>query len=253
MMEAHAALTLSAAFLAGMAGGVHCAAMCGPLVGIACDARNGRGGGRWLCQAIAYNAGRIATYAAAGAITGAIGAAGLALRGDPPTQQALLAVMSASLLLLAAYIAGFAPLVRGIEAAGAVAWRRIEPYSRRFLPATTPARAFGLGLVFGWLPCGMVYVALIAALATADPLHGAALMTAFGLGTLPNLIAIWAWFRYAAGWTKGRIARLLVAGVIAAVGTIGLAKAVEPAAVATAGSWCLSVPGIAALLGSGGH
>lgn len=247
MMEALPSFTLSAAFLAGLAGGVHCAAMCGPLVGIACGARNGRGGGPLLRQALAYNAGRIAAYAAAGAITGTIGAAGLALRGGPLTHQTLLAVMSASLLVLAAYIAGIAPLVRGIEAAGAVAWRRIEPYSRRFLPATTPARAFGLGLVFGWLPCGMVYVMLIAALATADPLHGAAVMTAFGLGTLPNLLAIWAWFRYAAGWTKGRIARWLVAGVIAAVGTIGLAKAVEPAAVPAAGSWCLSVPGIAAI------
>jgi sulfite exporter TauE/SafE len=252
-MEAHAAFTLSAAFLAGLAGGVHCAAMCGPLVGIACSARSGRGEGRWLGRALGYNAGRIATYAGAGAITGAIGAGGLALRGDPVTQQALLAVMSASLLLLAAYVAGFKPLVRGIEAAGAVAWRRIEPYSRRFLPATTPARAFGLGLVFGWLPCGMVYVMLIAALASADPLHGAAVMIAFGLGTLPNLLAIWAWFRYAAGWAKGRMARWLVAGVIAAVGTIGLAKAMEPAAVPAAASWCLSVPGIAAVFGSGGH
>ena len=247
MIEGFPALTLAAVFLAGLAGGVHCAAMCGPLVGIACGARNGRGGGPWLRQALAYNAGRIASYAAAGAITGTIGAAGLALRGEPPTQQALLAVMSASLLLLAAYIAGLAPLVRGIEAAGSVIWRRIEPYSRRYLPASTPARAFGLGLVFGWLPCGMVYAALIAALTTADPLHGALVMAAFGLGTLPNLLAIWAWFRYAAGWAKGRVARALVAAVIAAVGIVGLARAVQPAAVSAGESWCLSVPGITAI------
>lgn len=247
MIEGVPAFTLGAAFLAGLAGGVHCAAMCGPLVGIACGARSGRAGGQWLRHALAYNAGRIASYAAAGAITGTIGAAGLALRGEPLTQQALLAIMSASLLLLAAYVAGVAPLVRGIEAAGAAVWRHIEPYSRRFLPARTPARAFGLGLVFGWLPCGMVYVALIAALATADPLNGAAVMTAFGLGTLPNLLAIWAWFRYAAGWTKGRVARALVAAVIAGVAMIGLARAVQPDAVSAGESWCLSVPGIAAI------
>ena len=156
-----------------------------------------------------------------------------------------------SCVVLAAYVAGVAPLVRGIEAAGAVAWRRIGPVSRRFLPASTPARAFGLGLVFGWLPCGMVYVALIAALATAHPLHGALVMAAFGLGTLPNLLAISAWFRYAATWARGRVARVLAAAAIAAVGFVGLAKAVEPAMVSADGSWCLTVPGITAIFG--GH
>jgi sulfite exporter TauE/SafE len=247
------ALTLGAAFLAGLAGGVHCAAMCGPLVGIACGARSGRGGRQWLRQALAYNAGRILAYAAAGTITGALGATGLALRGEPLTQQMMLAAMSISLIVLAAYVAGLAPLVRGIEAVGAVAWRRIGPYSRRFLPASTPARALGLGLVFGWLPCGMVYVALIAALTTADPLHGALVMTAFGLGTLPNLLAIWAWFRYAAAWARGRAARMLVAAVIATVGIAGLAKAVEPATVSGNGSWCLGVPGVSAIFGAGRH
>jgi hypothetical protein len=254
VIEGLPGFTLAAAFLAGLAGGVHCAAMCGPIVGIACGARgDGAGRGRWLRHALAYNAGRIASYAAAGAITGAIGAGGLALRGEPLTQQVMLAVMSVSLIVLAAYVAGIAPLVRGIEAAGAVAWRRIEPYSRRFLPARTPARAFGLGVVFGWLPCGMVYVALIAALATADPLQGALIMAAFGIGTLPNLLAISAWFRYAAAWARGRVARVLIAVVIAGVGMVGLAKAVEPGTVSADGSWCLSVPGIGTIFGGGRH
>jgi hypothetical protein len=247
VIEGLPAFTLAAAFLAGLAGGAHCAAMCGPLVGIACRARDGVSGGEWLRHALAYNAGRIASYAMAGAITGAVGAGGLALRGEPLTQQVMLAAMGVSLIVMAAYVAGVAPLVRGIEAAGAVAWRRIGPVSRRFLPASTPARAFGLGLVFGWLPCGMVYVALIAALATAHPLHGALVMAAFGLGTLPNLLAISAWFRYATTWTRGRAARVLAAAVIAAVGIFGLAKAVEPVTVSADGSWCLTVPGITAI------
>lgn len=252
MIESLPAFTLTAAFLAGLAGGAHCAAMCGPLVGIACRAGSGAGGkGRWLRQALAYNAGRIASYATAGTITGAIGAAGLALRGEPLTQQVMLAIMSVSLIVLAAYVAGLAPLVRGLEAAGAAAWRHIEPYSRRLLPASTPARAFGLGLVFGWLPCGMVYIALIAALATADPLLGALVMAAFGLGTLPNLLAIWACFRYTAAWARGRIARALVAVVIAGVGVAGLARAVEPAAASGHGSLYLSVPVHAAKFGGG--
>ena len=111
MIEGLPGFTLVAAFLAGLAGGVHCAAMCGPIVGIACGARGDRAGsGRWLRHALAYNAGRIASYAAAGAITGAIGAGGLALRGELLTQQVMLAVMSVSLIVLAAYVAGIAPL-----------------------------------------------------------------------------------------------------------------------------------------------
>jgi len=199
--------TMAAVFLAGLGGGVHCAAMCGPLVGIACGPRaHGLNRTQWLRQALAYNAGRIASYVLAGALTGAIGATGLALRGEPLTQQMVLAAMSVSLIVLAAYIAGIAPLVRAIELAGGAAWRRIQPYSRWFLPANTPARAFGLGLVWGWLPCGMVYVALIAALTTADPLHGALVMAAFGLGTLPAMVSATVAFERAARLLASRAA-----------------------------------------------
>lgn len=251
-MDGFLQLTLTAAFLAGIAGGAHCAAMCGPLIGIACGTC-ARGSGRaWLAQALAYNAGRIATYVAAGVVTGYAGATGLALRGGPLTQQALLFAMGASLMLLAAYVAGIAPFVRGIERAGAAVWRHIGPRARVFLPARTPARAFGLGLVFGWLPCGMVYLALIAAMATADPLHGGLVMAAFGLGTLPNVLAVSAWFKYLAVAAKGRLARVLIAAVIAAMGILGMLKASHPHVVAAGGQWCLEIPGVAALFG-GGH
>ena len=236
-MDALFQFSLAAAFLAGLAGGVHCAAMCGPLIGIACGSCSRARSGEWLRHALAYNAGRIMTYMIAGMVTGAIGAAGLALRGAPMTQQAVLAVMSFSLILLAAYVAGFAPFVHRFEQAGAAIWRHAGPRAGRFLPVNTPGRAFGLGLVFGWLPCGMVYVVLISALATADPLHGAMVMAAFGLGTLPNVLAISAWFRY-------------VAAVIAAVGVAGILKATHPSAVSFLGQ-CLDIPGVSAIFG--GH
>jgi sulfite exporter TauE/SafE len=253
-MDSLPAYMLVAPFLAGLMGGVHCAAMCGPLVGIACGTHAKRLHlWQWLRHALAYNAGRISTYVAAGVLTGGIGASGLALRGEPLTQQVLLAVMGVSLIVLAAYLGGVAPIVRGLEMAGAAAWRRLQPYSRRFLPADTPARAFGLGLIFGWLPCGMVYVALLAALATADPLHGALVMAAFGVGTLPNLLAISAWFKHVVGLARGRLARSLAAVLIAGIGIVGIAKAVQPATVSVDGSWCLNIPGVAAVFGGGKH
>ncbi len=226
--------TLGAAFLAGLAGGAHCAAMCGGLVGIASGARARELSRQaWWQRALAYNAGRISSYVAAGALTGALGAAGLSLRGTPHVQQILLALMSGALIFLGAYIGGFAPLVRTIESAGAVLWRRIEPHSRRFLPADSAPRAFGLGMVWGWLPCGMVYAVLVAALATADPLHGATLMLAFGLGTLPNLLAIGASFGYLQKLARTRTARMVFATLIVVIGVFGVVRAIQPVAHAT--------------------
>jgi uncharacterized protein len=243
-MDGYLHLTLAAAFLAGISGGAHCAAMCGPLIGIACGPCRRGLERNWLGQTLAYNAGRIGTYVMAGMVTGSLGAAGLALRGTPMTQHGLLLVMSLSLILMAAYVAGLTPFVRTVERAGAVAWRHIGPRARRFLPVTTPGRAFGLGLVFGWLPCGMVYVTLIAALATADPFRGGLIMAAFGLGTLPNVLAIAAWFKYIAAAAKGRLARMLIAAVIAAMGISGFLKAGHAASVP---AQCVDAPGIAAL------
>ena len=109
-------------------------------------------------------------------------------------------------------------------------WRRIEPHSRRFLPADSAPRAFGLGMVWGWLPCGMVYAALIAALATADLWHGALLMLAFGLGTLPNLLTIGASFGYVARVARSRAVRMVFAVLIVGVGVFGMVKATQPVA-----------------------
>jgi sulfite exporter TauE/SafE len=239
---------LASAFVAGLAGGAHCAAMCGGLAGIACGRKSeGTGRGVWWSRALAYNAGRIASYAAAGALAGGFGAAGLALRATPLTHQALLAAMSLSMILFALYLAGFTPFVRAIETAGGTLWRHIQPHSRRFLPADSAPRAFGLGVLWGWLPCGMVYAALIAALATANPLHGGMVMAAFGLGTLPNLLAVGAWLGYVAKLAKARGPRLIGAALIAAVGVFGMLKAAQPATVAGDGLWCLNVPGLSAL------
>ena len=249
-MDAYLQLMLGAAFLAGLAGGLHCAAMCGPLIGITCG--TGARGGKvaWLGHALAYNAGRIASYSAAGIAVGAIGAGGVALKGTPQTQQVLLLAMSASLILIAVHIAGFAPFVRAVERAGAAGWRHIEPWTRRFLPVNSPRRAFGAGLILGWLPCGMVYVALIAALATANPLHGGLVMAAFGLGTLPNVLTISATLRGIAAAGKRTRLRALAAAVIAAVGIAGILKATHPAAASLLGQ-CLDVPAVSAFFG--GH
>jgi sulfite exporter TauE/SafE len=178
----------SAAFAAGLLGGVHCAAMCGPIVAACSNASSASGRARWSL-ALAYNGGRIISYATAGAIAGFFGQTGLALRVGTLT-LAMPIIASAALIVMALYVAGVPHVKRVLEGAGGVIWRRLQPFSRRFLPANTVPRAFGLGTIWGWLPCGMVYAVLMTAVAAAGPAEGALVMLAFGLGTLPNVLAL---------------------------------------------------------------
>ena len=179
----------SAAFAAGLLGGVHCAAMCGPIVAACSSAASSSGFARWSL-ALAYNAGRIASYTLAGAIAGFLGQAGVAMRGGPLAFAVMPLIASAALLLMALYVAGVPRVKRVLETAGGFVWRRVQPFSRRFLPANTVPRALGLGAIWGWLPCGMVYAVLITAVAAAGPAQGALVMLAFGVGTLPNVLAL---------------------------------------------------------------
>lgn len=171
-----------AAFMAGLMGGAHCAAMCG---GIVCmlNGRQGheaKGVARWKF-ALAYNAGRILSYTVAGVLAGSAGQAGLLLRGSIPVQQVFMLAAGITLCVVALYLAGLSPVMRGLEAAGAVLWRQVEPIARRLFPIESVSKALGLGLLWGWLPCGMVYAALLLALSTGHPMQGGVVMLAFGL------------------------------------------------------------------------
>ena len=174
----------AAAFAAGLLGGVHCAGMCGGIVGSLSMAARGPAWSRQL----AFNAGRIASYALAGAAVGGLGDltryAGSALA----IQTTMFAIANGVMILLGLYIAGWGGAVLELERAGAFAWRRIQPHARRLLPIDSTPRALAAGLAWGWVPCGLVYTMLIMALASGGALQGAAVMAAFGLGTLPTLL-----------------------------------------------------------------
>jgi sulfite exporter TauE/SafE len=94
------------------------------------------------------------------------------------------------LIALGLYLAGLWQAVAYIEHAGGLLWRRLQPLMGRLFPVTTLPRSFLLGMVWGWLPCGLVYSALVTALASGSAAHGGLQMLAFGLGTLPNLLAM---------------------------------------------------------------
>ncbi|MDR0776211.1 MAG: sulfite exporter TauE/SafE family protein [Azonexus sp.] len=172
-----------ALFLVGLLGGTHCVGMCGGIVG----ALSLGAPGRWRLH-LAYNIGRIASYAVAGAVVGTLGAASLGFDGQVPVRLALYLLANLMLVALGFYLLGVSRALAFTERAGQRLWRRLQPLTRRFLPARSVAQAFPLGLLWGWLPCGLVYSALASALTASSAGRGALLMLAFGLGTLPNLL-----------------------------------------------------------------
>lgn len=185
-------LAVAFAFTLGLLSSLHCIGMCGGIVSaLACSLptavernplqRNG--------YVLLFNLGRILTYSLLGAVVGAGGDA-LVDRFDPMVWRRLAAVIAGiGLLLIGGYLGGWVPAVRRVDLLGRGLWRRLERLGRRLLPIRSPLAALATGAVWGWLPCGLVYYALLAAAPLADPLAAATFMAAFGLGTLPSLQA----------------------------------------------------------------
>jgi uncharacterized protein len=195
--------TLASAFAVGLLGGVHCVGMCGGIVaaltfGLPSERRQGVGA--TLPFLLAYNGGRIASYTLAGAIMGGAGMLIAQLLPVQVAQRLLLVLAGLFMVAMGLYLAGWWAGLGWLERAGGVLWRRLEPYGRRLMPVRHPAQALALGLLWGWLPCGLVYSTLVWSVSSGGAWQGAALMLAFGLGTLPNLLLM--------GVAAGAIARL---------------------------------------------
>ncbi len=192
-------ITLVSAFLLGLLGSTHCLGMCGGIVGALTfglreDIRSSPT--RLAPYLLAYNLGRIASYVMAGALVGFLSAQILHIAPPATARLAAKIITGGFMIALGLYLAGWWPGLSALERLGGKLWIRIEPYGRRFLPVNHPAKALALGLVWGWLPCGLVYSALAWSLAAGDAVQGAALMLAFGLGTLPMLLAMGATARW---------------------------------------------------------
>jgi len=202
--------SLLSAFLVGILGGVHCVGMCGGIVGAISLGMPGDAAPRWVMH-LGYNLGRVGSYALAGAIAGGLGLFFSGLLPVRSAQQVLLGFAGVFMILLGLYLGGWWNLLRHLEQVGGYLWKRIEPLGRGLLPVRRPGQALALGALWGWLPCGLVYSVLIWAVSSGGAAEGALLMLAFGLGTLPNLLAMGAaasqlqrfvrnpWVRRAAG------------------------------------------------------
>jgi sulfite exporter TauE/SafE len=146
------------------------------------------------------------------------------MRDAVPVQHLLFALSSLMLIALGLYLSGVWGVVRRLERMGGGLWKRLQPYTTRLLPVNTVPRALGLGALWGWLPCGLVYSVLLTALASGSAAQGALIMLAFGLGTLPNLLAIGLFWESIKGWVQSPGVRLAAGLLVTMFGVYGLAK-----------------------------
>jgi len=205
-------LTLGAALILGIAASGHCLVMCGGIssaLGLA--SAKSPGGQPRVPLIVAYQVGRIVSYAIAGGLLG--GAAGYVVDWlDMDMVRRGLRALSAVALVVAALVA-FGTLRDPGSRVGQLLWSRIAPIGRRLLPVTSVTRALGFGMVWGWMPCGFAYTVILIAALEHDALRAAATMLAFGLGTAPTMIALAYGARRAANLAAGGTARR-VAGTV---------------------------------------
>lgn len=180
-----------------------------------------------LRASLAFNLGRLASYAAAGAIlagTTGVLASQLVLNDTMPLRTSIYVIGQLFVIAIGFYVAGFTHLLTPLERAGSVFWRRLAPYTRRWSSPGNAGQAFVLGGLWGWIPCGMVYGALASAMSSGGAAAGAMVMLAFGLGTLPAMLMMGA-----IGPSLRRVLadanlRLALGAMIIGVGVFGLSR-----------------------------
>jgi uncharacterized protein len=208
MSDAGAVISLSAALVTGAVGSVHCLAMCGGLAA-ALGMRSRNTPAEALSDAVLYHFGRLGGYGLAGALFGWLGAS-LLSTVNLPLLASVARVGAGVLLILAALkiLCGW-NLLSFIERAGAQYWRALQPVARRAMSAPGATRSLIVGLFWGWLPCGLVYSMLMFAALSGHALQGAAIMVAFGLGTMPTMLTSSAFAARLGQWIRQRGTRQL--------------------------------------------
>lgn len=213
---------LGAMLLLGAASGLHCVGMCG---GIAAASATLFPKQALLRRQVLLNVGRIASYSLVGAAAGAIGTvaqvAGLVL----PLQKGLYVLAHLVVVLVALHIAGIANPLSWTERLGSPLWKRIQPFASRMLSSARSEKTLAAGMAWGFIPCGLVYGAAATAALAGTPARGAAAMAAFGLGTLPWLLAAGAGAAQLRRWTSRPPVRIAFAAGLLGMGAWGLARA----------------------------
>jgi sulfite exporter TauE/SafE len=195
-MTAELYLSYPSAFLIGLLGTPHCLAMCGGIsASLSMAIPVGPGFRiRQTLTLLGYNVGRISSYAIIASLVATVSTSA----ADQWASMGVVLRSIAGLLIIAMGLSmgQWWQGIRHVERVGAPVWKRLSPLTRRFMPVKHPGQALILGMLWGWLPCGLIYSTL--GWAALQPTIGSAALTMvfFGLGTLPSMLAT----GYAAGW-----------------------------------------------------
>lgn len=209
-------LTFASALVIGLLGSAHCLGMCGGIVAalnLGASVEPVQQPKSLFLYHLAYNLGRIGSYVLVGLVAGSIG--GELLHSKPVVGKL---IASAFMIALGLYLADWWRGLAWLEKMGQHLWRRIQPLTRRLLPVRNPGQAVLLGLLWGWLPCGLVYAVVAWALTAQNALEGAVLMLGFGIGTLPAMLIAGNAMRYFGAWIRSPRVRTSAGVLIIAFG-----------------------------------
>lgn len=218
---------LVAALLMGFFGSPHCLGMCGGLVTAFGLSMKEVSPTKRRALVATYHLGRLSSYAFLGLLAGLIGTTVL----QPLMQGNSLPriVLGLVLVFVGVTMLG-APFLKNLERFGMRFWQYLSPIRQKVFPLNTFPRALSAGLLWGFLPCGLVYGALLIAVAAHNPLSGAALMFVFGLGTVPMLVAT----HETVGWLRDKIGRFRLRQLNGAIMVLsGLAVVFVPIAMSS--------------------
>jgi uncharacterized protein len=202
--------SISAAFFLGLFSSAHCVGMCGGIMGalsmaVPAEAKSKR----WMIL-IAYNIARICSYGLIGLLLGRF-AQELTVWGG----QVILRWLAGLLLIaMGLYLANWWRGLTYLESAGRYLWAYLQPLSKKLMPVNSLSKAFSLGIIWGWLPCGLVYSALMFAMAQGEAINSAVVMLAFGLGTLPAVLLSGVFAQTLNSWLQVKQLRWLFATTI---------------------------------------
>lgn len=217
-------ITLVSALVVGLLGSTHCVGMCGGIVGTLSLAAAGSRAQHWSFL-VAYNLGRIASYAAVGALLGALGEQLFEFLPAPAARTGARLLSAGFMIALGLYLTGWWTGLGALERVGARLWRHVAPFARRLLPVRRLRQAWLVGMVWGFLPCGLVYSVLAWSLGAGSAAGGAALMAAFGAGTVPLLLVSGGFARTLGAAVRGARMRRICGLAVLAFGLYSLLPA----------------------------
>ncbi len=206
-----------ATFLMGLLGSSHCAGMCGGVASaLGSTALSSQGAAPVRFRWLGFHAGRAFAYTALGFAVGGLGQLGLAW--FEPARWGLRLMAALCTLGVGLHMAGVLPTMAPLERLGAHVWRRVAPVTRLLVPVRGVGRAWLLGSLWAFMPCGLLYGSLAVAAASGSALQSATMMGAFACGTMPVMVGLSALTAQIGRWRSKPWVRQMAGAVVVGLG-----------------------------------